>query len=62
MSHKNILQEYCQLYKIPLPDYDTHKESGSAHQPIFRSRCKVSTRPQLQQQIDLIYFEGQSWF
>ena len=41
------MQEYCQLYQLPLPIYETHKESGSAHQPRFRSMCQVKPRDEL---------------
>lgn len=42
-SPKNVLQEYCQLYRLPLPRYLTKQVSG----PGFRSVCVVFVRPEL---------------
>lgn len=47
VSHKNLLQEYCQLFRLPLPQYHTDKVSGSAHEPHFQSTCYVTLKSEL---------------
>ena len=32
---KNILQEYCQKFRYPLPEYNLIKTEGSSHEPWF---------------------------
>lgn len=56
-SHKNILQEYCHLYNLPLPTYETYKESGSDHKPQFRSMCKMEARKEMIEQKHIRSFE-----
>ena len=36
------------MYKLPLPIYETQKESGLAHEPRFRSMCLVKARDELE--------------
>ena len=42
---KNMLQEYCQKVKIPLPVYETWKLEGPSHQPVFQSMVRVTGHP-----------------
>lgn len=37
-SSKNILQEYCVAKGSPHPVYDTYRESGPSHNPVFKSK------------------------
>lgn len=41
MSYKNTLQEYFQKRKQNLPVYDTYRDGGSAHSPLFVSKLTL---------------------
>ena len=41
MSAKNLLQEFCQERKIPLPKYTTEKLESPAHLPEFISQVEI---------------------
>lgn len=38
---KTRLQEYCQAYQYPLPDYSVLDVAGDAHQQTFKVQCQV---------------------
>lgn len=44
MSSKNILQEFCQKYRVPLPVYDAQRIGGTDHVPQFKCTVTINGR------------------
>ena len=44
MSSKNVLQEFCQKHRLPLPVYDAQRIGGTDHVPQFKCTVTINGR------------------